>query len=431
MAGGEGPVALDRNARLSLVAAGGALCLHVLNGLVSALMGAFPASLDELQHVSLIRTLEASPRLFPSYDSLRDIDPRTLQFTAQANYLNHPSPYYLLMGLVDRAAHGSILALRLTDLGLSMLAVLIMLVAGFRALAGWKERALFALLLVLFPKLGAVAGLINNDNAALVATAVAFLGLIEWQRKASPATGLLLAAGLVLCGWTKLTVFLMAGFAVLIAEGLRIAARGSRAPLAAYGALLGGFAVGAGPTLVNILSYGRVLHHSTAQAVPLALRVHLSFGRYATVFLGNMVAKWAAVEPSTVLQALGLAVVLTLAIAAMAVGGRRLSDTEGDGTAAAWRVASGFIAATVPVLLLHLYFGWRTYVEDGFVDMAQARYYYGVWPGFALGFALLWRTATPSPARTGVTALTLTLLAIASVALAGAGLLLHGRTTIG
>ena len=53
--------------------------------------------------------------------------------------------------------------------------------------------------------------------------------------------------------------------------------------------------------------------------------------------------------------------------------------------------------------------------------MAQARYDDGVWPGFALGFALLWRTATPSPARTGVTALTLTLLAIAFVALAGAG----------
>jgi uncharacterized membrane protein YhaH (DUF805 family) len=422
-------VALDRNARLSLAAAVGALVLHIVNGLVSALMGAFPASLDELQHFSLIRTLEASPRLFPAYDSLRDLDPRTLQFTAQANYLNHPSPYYLLMGLVDRAAHGSVLALRLTDLGLSTLAVLIMLVAGFRALAGWKERALFALLLVLFPKLGAVAGLINNDNAALLATAIAFLGLVEWQRRPSAATGLLLAAGLALCGWTKLTVFLMAGFAVVIAEALRVA-RSRRAPLVAYGALAAGFGIGAAPTLLNLLSYGRVLHHSTAQAVPLALRVHLSFGRYAVIFMGNMVAKWAAVEPSTILQALGLALVLALAIAAIAVGSRRLRDARGDRTAAAWRVAIALMAATLPVLLLHLYFGWRTYVEDGFVDMAQARYYYGVWPGFALGLALLWRVVPPSGARAAVTALTVALLAVASVGLAGVGLLIHGRATI-
>jgi hypothetical protein len=418
------------NVLLSLIVAAAALVWHLLNGLAAALMGAFPASLDELQHLSFIRTMEAAPSLFPHYERMRVLDAATQRFTHAANYLYHPSPYYILMGSIDRVAHGSILDLRLVNLAVSAVAVVLMLAAGFRVLSGWKERWVFAAALVLFPKLGVVAGLINNDNAALLAAAVAFFGLIEWQRKPSGWTALILGIGLALCGWTKLTVLLMAGFATLFGEGLRWRAQGRLPPSRTYLPLAGGLAISAIPTVANLLAYGRVLPHSAALFVPPDLRSHLTLSRYILMFMQAMAAKWAALEPSTVIESVGLYAVLALAIVAVAVGLSRLRDKDAV-IGAGWRVAIGLIAATLPVLALHLDFGWRAYVEDGFADMAQARYYYAVWPGFALGLALLWRTAPERLGRSAVAVMTATPLALSSLAFSALGLLIRGHTTIG
>jgi hypothetical protein len=84
---------------------------------------------------------------------------------------------------------------------------------------------------------------------------------------------------------------------------------------------------------------------------------------------------------------------------ALAVSGR---STGPEG--AAWRVAGGMVLALIPTLLLHFAFGWASVVEDGFRDMAQARYYYALWPGFALALALLWKRAGPGPVRRITTA---------------------------
>ncbi len=419
---------VDRNGLLSWTVAILALGFHALGGLMAALMGVFPTTLDELQHLSYIRSMEQARRLFPRYEDLRVLDAGGAHFTHAVNYLNHPSPYYLFMGLVDRAVGGSILGLRLADLGLSLCAVALMLVAGFRVVTGWKERAVFAAALVLFPKLGVVAGLINNDNAALLATAVSFLGLIEWSRRPSLKTALLLALGVALCGWTKLTVLLMIGFSLLFGEAFRLAVEKTRAPLAAYAIVAAGFAVAALPSLMNMLAYGRILHHTNAFYVAPALRASLSFAGYAQVFFYNMADKWAALEPSHLIQMIGLYVVLAFAAAALVFAPRKMADPR---TGPGWRVACAMILAVVPVLILHLYFGWRTFVEDGFIDMAQTRYYYGVWPGVALGLALMWSSALRPPLRAPVAILTGSLLVSSSIAALGLILLIHGQTTIG
>jgi hypothetical protein len=431
----EPSMAKARNALWSWIAALSALLFHAANGLVFALMARFPTSLDELQHLSYIRWMERAPRLFPRYQDLRVLDVTGRHFTSAANYLNHPSPYYLLMGPLDRAFGGSALDLRLVNLSLSLCAGAFILWAGYRVLDGWRERAVFAAALVLFPKLGVDAGLINNDNAALLATGVGFLGLIEWQRRPSDRTALLLSLGVVLCGWTKLTVLLMLGFSVLIAEGLRLWSAGKRPGIGGYAILSAGFLVAAAPSLANIAAYGRVLHHSSAFYVQPAQRVSLSAARYGAVFLQNMAIKWSALEPSSLQDQLGLYLVLILAAVTIVVGVRQLrrgaaADQEPD-AGAAWRTACAMILATAPVLLLHLYFGWRTFVEDGFIDMAQDRYYYGVWPGFALGFALVWRASQGRVLRTPVTIVSAALLVWSSVAFAGVVLLAHGQTTMG
>ncbi len=421
---------VSRRLSPSALVAAAALAFHAVNGLAAALMDAFPASLDELQHLSFARFMEQRPSLLPDYDRMTVLAGAGGPFTAAPNYLNHPSPYYLLMGLVDRLGGGSILVLRMANLALSLAAVGVLLLAGFRLLKDWRERAVFAGALVLFPKLGAVAGLINNDNAALLAVGVCLLGLIEWRRAPSARSAAWLAGGLALCGWVKLTVLLMLVFGAGATEALRLwRSRKPASPLA-YAILGAGLALAAIPSLANVAAYGRLLHHTSAHVVVPALRQHLEFGQYVGTFMRFMALKWAALEPTDPLQQLGLYLLLALAGLAVALGLRRAVDRELD-EAPAWDIAVGLILATLPVLVIHLYFGWRTFQEDGFLEMAQMRYYYGVWPGFALGLALLW-LRFPRPALRGAaTSATAVLLASSSFIFWAGVMLLHGQTRIG
>lgn len=428
-------MANGRNVFRSWVAAISALAFHATNGILVALFGPFPNNLDEIQHLSYIRWMEGAPRLFPRYQDMRVLDVRGAHFTQAVNYLNHPSPYYLLMGAVDRVLGGSTLGLRFVDLGLSLGGVALLLWAAYRVLGSWKERAVFAAALVLFPQLGVVAGLINNDDAALLATGVAFLGLIEWQRRPSGKTALILGLGVALCGWTKLTVLLMIGFSVLIAEALRFWSGQKRAGPAAYIFLVLGFLAGAAPSLVNVLTYHRVLYHSSAFYVSPARRVSLSFINYTLFFLRNMVFKWSALEPTGVLAELGLYMVLALAVTAVFVGLRQMKPGRPSGpgpdAGAGWRAACAMILAICPVLLIHIGFGWRTFVEDGFIEMAQDRYYYGLWPGVALGLALLWKAADGWRFRLATTSIAAAFLISSSVAAPSIAMLARGQTTIG
>ena len=427
-----GPVTDASNARYSKTAAAGALGLHALNGLLAALMDRFPSSLDELQHLSFIRAMGARPRLLPDYDGLRVLSGPAGGFTNAPNYLNHPSPYYLLMGPFDRIVGGSILGLRLANLGLSLAAVAILLAAGFQVLKGWRERAVFAAGLVLFPKLGAVAGLINNDNAALFAVAVAVLGLVAWHRGPSARSALILGLGVALCGWTKLTVLLMVAISVVTAEGLRLRRTLKLEDPAAYAILVAGFALAAIPSLANLAVYGRLLHHADTFTVPMAERAHLGLGQYVWLFLGYMAEKWAALEPTDLIQRLGLALVIGLAALAVWLGLRQPEAGQRDADeAAGWRVASAMILATLPVLAIHIYFGWRTFREDGFLEMAQMRYYYGLWPGYALGLGLLWLRFPRLAWRRPLTMATGFLLASASFSFWAAIMLLKGQSQIG
>ena len=420
------------NARDSRIAAACALAFHALNGGLAVVMDRFPSSLDELQHLSFIRAMEARPSLLPNYDAVHVLSGAAGGFTDTPNYLNHPSPYYLLMGPIDRLTGGSILALRMANLSLSLAAIAVLLLAGVRVLRGWRERAVFAGALVLFPKLGAVAGLINNDNGAILAVAVAMLGLVAWQQNPTRRSALLLAAGVALCGWTKLTVLLMVAFSVLISEGLRLWRTRKPEDLVAYAIVCGGFALAAIPSLANLAAYGRLLHHTDSFTVPIAERASLGFGQYVWLFLRYMAEKWAALEPTDLIQRLGLALVVGLAATAVAVGLRAPKSEAGDADeAAGWRIASGAILATLPVLAIHIYFGWRTFREDGFLEMAQMRYYYGLWPGFALGLGLIW-LRFPRPAwRRPLTLATGFLLASASYSFWGLIMLLKGQGQIG
>jgi hypothetical protein len=66
-------------------------------------------------------------------------------------------------------------------------------------------------------------------------------------------------------------------------------------------------------------------------------------------------------------------------------------------------------------MLLHFWFEWSEWLRDGYLDQAQARYYYALWPGFALALALLW-PLHKGPARTVIASVTGASLVMSSAA---------------
>jgi hypothetical protein len=347
----------------------------------------FPSAFDELQHLSFIRWSELHPEIFPHYEALRVLTP-DLKAWAGETWLYHPAPYYLLLGVLDRVAH-SILALRLLNAGLSLGAIAALLLIGFKELKTEGERWVYAAVLIAFPKLAILGGMINNDNLALCVTAIGLLALIRWRDRSKDW---LIALALAAAGWTKLTVLLMVGFA-LVFLALQLRRWSPRAFLwPAAGAALGIL-----PNLVNLARYGAPLWHGMAQYTPPAGRVHLDFLGYARVFGRALVQGWSALEPSSIPSLMGAAVVLAGGAAFCVVRWRRSP------------VPAALVLATAPTLALHFWFGWQAYLRDGFLYEAQSRYYYVVWPGFALAAAMLWGEWR-GPVRTTMTATTATLL---------------------
>ncbi|QUD88591.1 hypothetical protein [Phenylobacterium montanum] len=385
----------------ALAIAAAALAFHVLGAGLIVWFAHFPQSLDEIQHLSFVRAMEAQPSLFPHYEALRTLDPGCLCWGAQPNYLPHPSPYYLLMAPIDRLSGGSFIALRIADVAISTVGVALMLAGGFRLLRGWRPRAVFALFLVLFPKLGLISGIINDDNAALVATGLAFLGLADFHLRGRLVDAAVLGAGLALAGWSKLTTALMVGFTFAFAEALRLKDRSSPPPLYAYATVIAGGAIGALPSLVNLVRYGGFVYFSEARAVPPSQRTPIGLAAYGLTFLRQMVDGWSATGPTPTLLTIALYAVLLLGAAAAALA---LRERRPEPEAAAWRVAAAAVLALVPTVALQFWFGWMSLVQHGFLDLAQPRYYYGLWPGFALALALMWSWAGPGPVRRVVTA---------------------------
>jgi hypothetical protein len=79
------------------------LLLVVVAGTLCALRKEVTRGFDGLAHASYVAAIQHSGALWPALEDLRMLDPASFQFTAQANYLNHPAPYYALLAGVPLA----------------------------------------------------------------------------------------------------------------------------------------------------------------------------------------------------------------------------------------------------------------------------------------------------------------------------------------
>ena len=403
------------------------LLIHLAGSTWIALAVPFPSVIDELEHLSFIRAMAVAPSLFPDHSRLLVLKRDLSGFGAEQNYLNHPPPYYLAMAALDRPELGpetSVKHMRLIDVALSTVAIAIILLAGAVALPDAASGLVFGLVLILFPKLPVVSGLINNDDFGLMATAITFAGLLWLLRTENMAAAVLVGLGVALAGWTKLTAAVMLGSAAFICIFMGVRHGRLRSPRLIAAACVVA-AAGTIPTLYNLATLGRPLYVNLAvNAIPVDQRPALSFLDYFGLFFQQFAFKWPAFEPGTLLQALTPLVVLVLA----GLGIRRSwhSEPVPPPKTPARIVATGFVFALLPSLLIHVVYGYQAFLANGDLTVAQTRYYYALWPGFALALALLFTTLTPRPVRTWAAGIVLLFLSASTVFVFGVVILARG-----
>lgn len=352
--------------------------------LAGALTMPFPTRVDELPHLSVIRAQFEHPTLFPDwsqYHVLREDD--LTRWSSNANYINHPSLYYLLLAPLMLVT-GDPLLFRIANVLIATIALLIGVVAVHRRFGCDNlSPALFALIAASFPKAMIVGGMINNDNLSALAAAALFGGLLGL-----PGAGWWVLAGLAIAGWTKLTAFL----ALAAVSGLWLAWQWTRGRMGWTDRLVAfaiiGLLIGAIPYLVTLARTGHVLWvNDMIWRVPSAARETLDLPAFTIRFFRTMIWKWPAMEgiyPLSLAFAGLLAPLLLMAVAVRYEAVRHF--------------VIAYAGATIFLLAVHFVFGWRSYQQMGDLTIMQARYYNILWPGIALAAAFVidrWRRRWP------------------------------------
>ncbi|MCA8933994.1 MAG: glycosyltransferase family 39 protein, partial [Rhodospirillaceae bacterium] len=342
---------------------------------LSALLLPYPSPFDEAAHLSYARHVFDHPALLPALDRMR-------QESGAANYLNHPAPYYLIVGAVDRLAGGAVAIVRLASAALHVAAFALLIDAA--AATRHPNRAMAALvcLSVLMPLAHMLGGFVTNDTLAFFTGA-----LVVWsvaRSQARPALGYWVGAlAVVIAGWTKLTallaVFPIFALAYAFARPPRIGLR-LHLPVAV---LVAGLA--AIPYLAWQARYGSVAPSLVPTehdgAGPLTLGFVLSaavdpeFYGYLWYMLGWLARS--AMEPH-LLIGFGPAWIVFVAFVAALPVAAILSRRAGNRTMAALFAAG--LCAVLAEFAIHALFTYSWFQVAGRAEGFHFRYYIGAAP---------------------------------------------------
>ena len=380
------PGALTAPATTNFFVAAVILGLFVLSAALSAERKGITAGFDEVAHAAYVAHIQHTGEAWPDLKAMRLIDPQTFQFTATANYLNHPPPFYDLLAalgprLEDRPQ--ALLAHRLIDIAIASLGFAALLGLGLAARFPRHEFYAFAVPLACIPVLVPIAGAINNDNLAFLGGAVAMLG--AWQLVATDRAGWLVVAllGLIAASWAKLTGFLLTGAMLGAVIAYLLWRRRLRWSLLLPIALA--FALAAAPYIIYTVQYGSPTPQTPAQIALLqdgartagwADLPRKSFPAYIVYFVIAFVADWMpALGDRNVLQYSMLAIPVTAlgcALTGITLSLRRLwrrQDTALDVVVIAGTVA------LIATFAIHVTYSYGRHLATGWLMDAYPRYY--------------------------------------------------------
>jgi hypothetical protein len=380
------PGALTAPATTNFFVAAVILGLFVLSAGLSAERKGISAGFDEVAHASYVAHIQHTGDAWPELKAMRLIDPQNFQFTGEANYLNHPPPFYDLHAALGPRLEGrpqALLAHRLIDIAIASLGFAALLGLGLAARFPRHEFYAFAVPLACIPVLVPIAGAINNDNLAFLGGAVAMLG--AWQLITTDRVGWLVVAllGLIVASWAKLTGLLLTGAMLGTVIAYLMWRQRLRWSLLVPIALA--FALAAAPYIEYAVQYGSPTPQTPAQIALLedgartagwADLPRKSFTAYIGYFVIAFVADWMpALGDRNVLQYSMLAIPMTAlgcALAGIALSLRRLRHRHE--TALDVVVLAGTVAL-VATFAIHVTYSYGRHLATGWLMDAYPRYY--------------------------------------------------------
>ncbi len=380
------PGALTAPATTNFFVAAVILGLFVLSAGLSAERKPISAGFDEVAHASYVAHIQHSGDAWPDLTAMRLLDPQSFQFTGEANYLNHPPPFYDLLAVLGPRLEGrpqALLAHRLIDVAIAAIGFAALLGLGLAARFPRHEFYAFAVPLACIPVLVPIAGAVNNDNLAFLGGAVATLG--AWQLVATDRAGWLAVAllGLIAASWAKLTGLLLIG--TMLGAVIAYLLWRQRLSWSTLMPIALAFALAAAPYIIYAVQYGSPTPQTLAQIALLqdgartagwADLPRKSFPAYIVYFVIAFVADWMpALGDRNVLQYSMLAIpvaALGCALAGIVVSLRRLwrrQETALDVVVIAGTLALGATFA------IHVTYSYGRHLATGWLMDAYPRYY--------------------------------------------------------
>jgi hypothetical protein len=362
------------------------LLLFIVAATLSAMRKDVTRGFDEVAHASYIAYLQRTGETWPAFEDMRMLDPSSFRFTSEANYLDHPSPYYLLLAHLGPNLEGhpeAILVHRLFNVALAAIGLAALMAVGL--VARLPRLAFYAYIVPLagIPVLAPLAGAINSDNAAFAGGGIATLAAVQLLVTGSRASLLAALGGVIVASWAKFTGLLLAGglvAGVLLWLLWRGRLQSRWIVLIAIAALLA-----SAPYVALFAQYGSptprtageiAMIKTGALAVGWDSAARLTPVSYAAHFVSEFVLEWMpTLKPRNALNYAALAIPIMVALCAFAgilVAVQRIA--YGKGGPLDIVIAAGALAFA-GTFVIHGIFSYELHTEFGWLTTAYPRYY--------------------------------------------------------
>jgi hypothetical protein len=362
------------------------LLLFVVAATLSAIRKDVTLGFDEVAHASYVAHLQHSGETWPAFEDMRMLDPSRFKFTSEANYLDHPSPYYVLLARIGPTLEGhpeAVLFDRLFNVLLVAIGLAALMAVGL--VAKLPRLTLYAYIVPIagIPVLAPLAGAINNDNAAFAGGGIATLAALQLLSAESRAWLIAALGGVILASWAKFTALLLVGG--LVGGVLLWLLWRGRLPSRWVGLIVIAALLAATPYVALFVQYGSPTPRTPGQIAMIksgALAVgwdsaeRMTPASYAAHFVSEFVLEWMPIlKPRNALNYAALTIPITAALCAFVgflVAVQRIAYEKADPLDIV--VAAG-VLAFAGTFFIHGIFSYELHTEFGWQTTAYPRYY--------------------------------------------------------
>ena|GEM_PF-670952 len=384
------------------------LLLFVVAATLSAIRKDVTFGFDEVAHASYVAHLQHSGETWPAFEDMRMLDPSSFRFTGEENYLDHPSPYYVLLARIGPTLEGhpeAILLDRLFNVALVAIGLAALMAVGLVAKLPRLTLYAYVVPIVGIPLLAPLAGAINNDNAAFAGGGIATLAAFQLLSTGSRAWLMVALGGVILASWAKFTALLLVGG--LVGGVLLWMLWHGRLPSRWVGLIAVAALLAVAPYVALCVQYGSptprtpgqiALIKSGALAIGWDRAERMTPASYAAHFVSEFVVEWMpTLKQRNALNYAALTIPIMAALCAFGgfmVAVQRIAHEKAGPLDIV--VAAG-ILAFAGTFLVHGIFSYELHTEFGWQTSAYPRYYLPLAAAVPLaGLSLLGAIQQPS-----------------------------------